>query len=171
MRLHRWSVVAAAGAALLLVTNSPLAAQGATITGRITAQRTGAPIGEARVLLLGSPASATTSDDGRFILRNVRSGVVELQAFRVGYASKKHRLTIGAGETVTADITLADATVQLQEIVITGAGAQRRQELGNSVTTYGNVTKKVEEGAINTLSDLMQSKAAGVIVLPPTTLG
>src|SRR5438874_12008051 len=106
MRQHRWSLAAAAAALVMLAaTSSSLRAQGATISGRVTSQRTGAPIAEVRVLVLGSPQSATTSDDGHYVIRNVRTGVVELQAFRVGYVSKKHRLTVGPGESATADIT------------------------------------------------------------------
>ena len=166
----RWSLLSG-GAALLLALAAPVHAQGTgNISGRVTS-RAGTPISDAKVLVVGSSLSATTSQDGRYTLRGVRAGMVDLQFLRVGYQSRKHKLDLGSNETATVDQSLEEATVNLQEVVITATGQQRRVELGNSVATYGDVSKKVESGAMNSLSGLMQSKAAGVIVLPPTTLG
>jgi TonB-linked SusC/RagA family outer membrane protein len=63
------------------------------------------------------------------------------------------------------------AIVKLQEIVTTATGEQRRVELGNSVTTLGDVTARVETAPITNLSDLLVAKAAGVTVLPGAMTG
>jgi TonB-linked SusC/RagA family outer membrane protein len=170
MRLCRWSLLAGTVLAFSVPVGGPLHAQ-ATITGVVSAKSTNAPLGQARVMAVGTTSATMTSEDGRYTLRNVRAGAIQLQVFRVGYTSKKVSTNVAAGEAVTQNFELDDAAIELQEVVITGTGAQRRQELGNSVTTFGNVSKAVEQGATNTFSDLMQSKAPGVIILPPTTLG
>ena len=168
----RWTFLTGS-AALLLFAALPLQAQGAlgTVTGRVTSSRTGAPISDARVIIVGSTIGVATSEDGRYTLKNVRPGTFDLQFLRVGYVSRKHKVTITGGETTNVDQALEDATIQLQEITVTATGQQRNRELGNTVTNYGNVSKMVEQGPINSLSDAMQSKAPGVVVLPPTTLG
>lgn len=56
-------------------------------------------------------------------------------------------------------------------MVTTATGQQRRVELGNSVTTLGDVAKKVEEMKVTSIGDLLVAKAPGVVTLPGSTLG
>src|SRR4051812_43053822 len=53
------------------------AAQQATITGRVTAATGGEPLGDARVLLVGTALIVNTSADGRYTLRGVPAGAAE----------------------------------------------------------------------------------------------
>ena len=172
MRFGRWRLSAAMAAALTLLTAAArhVDAQ-ASITGRVTAQGTGAPLAEARVLVIGSTLSATTSDDGKFTLRNVAAGNVQLQVLRVGFQSQKKTVSVGAGATVTLDFTMAIAVAQLDEVVTTATGQQRRVELGNAVSTLGDVSKRVEETPNHSISDLLIAKSPGVTLLPGTELG
>jgi TonB-linked SusC/RagA family outer membrane protein len=172
MRLRRWVLPITGGAACVLLALSArsLGAQG-TVTGRVTAKETSAPLGGVNVLVIGANISAVTGDDGNFILHNVGAGAVELQALRVGYRSLKQRVTVTDGQTTTANFELTAAVIQLQEIVTTATGPQRRVELGNAVSMLGDVGKRVEESQIANFSDLLVAKAPGVVVLPASTLG
>src|SRR5947209_3392624 len=80
MRLARFtrlfSRALIAGAMCLVATTAW--AQG-TVTGRVTAQDSNQPLSDARVLAVGTNAAATTAQDGRYTLRGVRSGEIELQ--------------------------------------------------------------------------------------------
>src|SRR4051794_21379031 len=86
------------------------------ITGRITSEGN-APLADARVLVIGTSQSATTGEDGKFTLRNVPAGSVELQALRVGYQSLKKSVNVTAGSTTVADFVMKQAIVQLDEVV------------------------------------------------------
>jgi outer membrane receptor for ferrienterochelin and colicin len=66
---------------------------------------------------------------------------------------------------------LSIAVAQLDEVVTTATGQQRRVELGNAVSTLGDVGKRVEQTEIHTIGDLMVAKAPGVIVLPAVMTG
>ena len=61
---------------------------------------------------------------------------------------------------------MAQAVVQLQDVVTTATGEQRRVELGNTVSTLGDVGKRVETSPITNMSDLLVAKAPGVNILP-----
>ena len=170
MQLGRWRLIAVAGAALSLLTAAGrLSAQG-TINGRVTSQA-GQPLAEARVLAIGTSLSAITGEDGKFVLRNAPVGAVQLQVLRVGFQSQKKNVTVVAGSTANADFILAVAVAQLEEVVTTATGQQRRVELGNSVSTLGDVTKRVEETPNHSMSDLLIAKSPGVTLLPGTELG
>src|SRR5436309_2571330 len=173
MKLGRWRALAAPGAAVLvalLAQAAPLAAQG-TITGRVTTQGTSQPIADARVLVIGSTQSASTAEDGKFTIKNVATGNVQLQVLRVGYASQKKTVNVSNGGTTVTDFALAIAIAQLEEVVTTATGQQRKVELGNAISTLGDVGKRVETVPTHNISDLMIAKSPGVVFLPGTELG
>ncbi|OYV73177.1 MAG: hypothetical protein B7Z72_03065 [Gemmatimonadetes bacterium 21-71-4] len=169
MRLGRWKLVAMNAAALLLLAGSSgaLYAQG-TITGRVTAQGTNEPIGDARVTIIGTSAATATAQDGRYTIRNAPAGAREVRVLRVGYQEQKRAVTITAGQTATLDFSLAASVVKLQDVVTTATGEQRKVELGNAISTLGDVSNRVETSSITDLADLMVAKSPGVVVLTTT---
>ena len=132
----------------VLVAGSVARAQG-TISGRVVARESGAPLGDAHVLALGTNATAVTSQDGRYTLRNVRAGSVEIQVLHVGYSAEKQTVTVTSGQATTADFQLTLAVVRLQDVVTTATGEQRKIELGNNIETLGDVTKRVEQTSMH----------------------
>ena len=145
------------------------AAQG-TITGRVTAVENGRPLAGAHVLLVGSTSVATTGEDGSYSLKNVPVGNWQLQALSVGYESQKKPVSVVRGEPLKVDFTMKAAVVQLQEVVTTATGQQRRAELGNAISTL-NVAKQIEENPNNNLTSAMIAKSPSVTILPGTELG
>ena len=171
MTLGRWKIAVAAAALALTSLGGRLAAQGATVTGHVTAREGGQPLVDARVIVIGGSVSANTGEDGKFTLRNVPLGNLQIQVLRVGYRSVKRTVEVTAGGTTTTDFALEVAVAQLEEVVTTATGQQRKVELGNALSTLGDVGTKVEQSAINNLTDLMVAKAPGVSVLPSPALG
>jgi TonB-linked SusC/RagA family outer membrane protein len=163
----RSALVVAAFAAAPAVAQS----QQAVITGRVTAAGSGEPLADGRVMVVNTSLAVPTGADGRFTLRGVPTGTIQVRVIRVGYQEQKKSVSIAAGATATIDFTMTPAVVQLQEIVTTATGEQRRVEIGNTVTTLGDVAKKVETQPINSLADLMVGKAAGVAVVPGAMTG
>jgi TonB-linked SusC/RagA family outer membrane protein len=122
------------------------------------------------VLLVGSTSVATTGDDGSFTLRGVAAGTWQLQALHVGYESQKKPVTVTSGDSARVEFALTAAVVQLQEVVTTATGQQRRAELGNAVSVL-DISKKVEESPNNNLTSMMIAKSPSVTILPGTELG
>ncbi len=164
MKLTRGLVVAFVCGAATMGGGRALSAQG-TITGRIVAAETNEALTDARVILVGTSLAATSGPDGRYTLRNVPAGAQDVRVLRVGYQERKQTATVAAGQSVTLDFTLTRAMIQLQEIVTTATGEQRRVELGNSIATLGDVSQRVEQGTINDMADLLVAKAPGMTVL------
>jgi TonB-linked SusC/RagA family outer membrane protein len=175
MQLRRtWtagSAVRAILTALLFLGAAPheLAAQLGTISGHV-ANKAGLPLADARVLLVGTTVATSTNSEGRFTLRNVQPGAAEVRVLRVGYAEQKKAVAVSPGATATVEFTLAEAVVQLQEVVTTATGEQRKVELGNALSVI-SAPKRVEETPIHTVSDLLLGKAPGVILQPAAMAG
>ena len=120
-------------------------AQQGTITGRITAEGSGEPLQESRVLLVGTSLFATAGQDGRYTIRNVPAGGYTVRVLRVGHQELKKPVQVATGKNATLDFTLEAAIVKLTEVVTTATGEQRRVELGNSVSTI-DVSSRAQAG-------------------------
>ena len=158
------------GAATLAASGAGVARAQGTITGRVIAQQTNQSLEEVRVIVVGTSVFTTTGADGRYTLRNVPAGTQDVRVLRVGYQEQKKPITVANGQTVMLDFAMAQTVVQLQEVVTTATGEQRRVELGNAVATL-NVAKQVQETPVKNIGDLLVAKAPGVQVLPANMTG
>ncbi len=156
--------------AALLLMPSAMFAQG-TITGLVTAQTAGVPVGGVRVTVVNTNLAATTGADGRYVIRNVPVGQANVRALRVGFLAQTKPASVVAGQPTTLDFIMVEAVVRLQEMVTTATGPQRRIEIGNSVANLGDIAKKVETAPVTSLSDLIVGKAPGVSVLQGSMTG
>ena len=169
--LRAWVAAVICGVALLAAAATRADAQTSTVSGRVTAKENAGPLSDVRVVVVSSNVFAITSADGRYSLRNVPSGGVDIRVLRVGYQEQKRRITLAPGQNeVAVDFILDQAIVQLQEVVTTATGQQRRVELGNTVSTL-DVSRRVAEAPVKNLGDLLAAKAPGVQVLPANMTG
>jgi len=142
------------------------AAQDGTITGTVVDQA-GAPVALARVLLGATNRGAVTSQQGKYVITGVAPGTYELRVAIIGYAGVTQKVTVGAGEGVTADFTLKSVALSLDALTVTASGEQRARENGNAISTI-DASSIVETQPIQNLADLLSARAAGVNILPST---
>lgn len=153
-----------ARSALAILLPSIAAAQTGVITGRVTDESGGAPLEAARVVLSGTSLIETTNREGQYTFRGVGPGTYQLRVLRVGYRPAAQSATLAEGATATLDFAMTAAPVQLDEIVSTATGEQRKLEIGNSVTTI-DAAKVAEQAPITEFANLISGRAAGVQVL------
>ena len=149
---------------LALAAPSFVAAQTGSISGKVTDESGGAPLEAARIVLTGTTRIETTNRDGIYTFRAVAPGSYQVRALRVGYRPATDSVTVADGGHATADFAMAAAPVQLDEIVTTATGEQRKLEVGNVVTTI-DAAKITETAPITEFSNLLSGRAAGVQVL------
>src|SRR4051812_46179822 len=143
---------ALASSVLMLVVSAMALGAQATVTGRITSAERGTGIARARVIALGTTTSAITTEDGRFTLRNLPSGRVDIQALAVGHKPMKKTVTLNGGDSTSLNFELVESMVQLPDVVVSATGElARRVELGNAISTLGNVANNVETKPINNI--------------------
>ncbi len=131
MRLRRLAI-SAASAALLTTAAAVASAQG-TLTGTVTTQPGGTPLQEARILILGTSRVGSSGPDGKYSIPGVPAGTAEIRVIRVGYQEQKKSVRILDGQKAVLDFAMSTTVVQLQEVVTTATGEQRRVEVGNAV--------------------------------------
>jgi TonB-linked SusC/RagA family outer membrane protein len=132
---------------LWLLAAAPLAAQQATvtITGRVETDEK-VPIPGAVVQVVGIPFSTITRGDGRYTLtipatRLTPGSTINLTARAISYKPRTGALVVD-GNQLGLDFTLPPNPLQLNEIVVTGAGTE------SEVAKLGNVRNNVDSTAI-----------------------
>jgi TonB-linked SusC/RagA family outer membrane protein len=142
---------------------APVAAQQGGIEGTVTDQATGQALEAARVLITGTNRIETTNRDGKYHFREVTEGSYQVRVLRLGFKPVTDTANVAPGESVTLDFAMEPAPVQLDEIVSTVTGEQRKLELGNAVSTIDAATI-TQEAPITEFGNLLSGRAAGVTV-------
>ena len=139
------------------------------IVGRVTDARSQQPVIGATVSVDGTLIAGSTGSDGRYRLANVPPGSRAVSVRRISFASAKQTVTVVAGRDTPLDFELQSAAISLDQIVITGtAGGETRRSIGNAVSTI-DVSDALSKSAAPSLSALLQSRAAGVVVSTGTS--
>lgn len=164
MTIVRWLFVAFIAGAVIAI---PAAAAGqarGTVVGTVVAEETQSPLVGVQVIIVGTNIGSLTNQDGRYIISNAPAGTREVRVVRLGYSAGTQTVTVTAGESVTADFALSQSAIALEGLMVSVTGqTQRRREVGNSVANI-NVAD-IELAPIQTFSQLLQGRAAGVTVL------
>ncbi|HKT61331.1 MAG TPA: carboxypeptidase-like regulatory domain-containing protein, partial [Gemmatimonadales bacterium] len=139
---------------------APVPAATGTVLGRVTDARTGQGLEGAEVLLERTRWRAVTGEEGRYRLEEIEPGSYTLSVRRIGYAKQTHAVTLASDEETTVDIALEPVVTQLDEVVTTATGEQRRLELGHVVGRI-NADSLVKEAPISDLTELLTARVPG----------
>jgi TonB-linked SusC/RagA family outer membrane protein len=147
-------------------------AQTGRITGQVTDTAGGRALSGVAITVVGEGDRALgavrTDAAGRYTLGAVAAGSVQVRARMFGYGPKDRSVTVTAGQTITADFALAERSVQLDQIVVTGTGgAVERRSVGNVIETI-DASEVLKTSAPRSVEQLIGARTPGVVVLPAT---
>ena len=150
------------GLALLLLTPEPGAGQGAggTVRGVVTEAGSPTPLGGTLISVDGSRASAVSTPDGRFVLRNIGTGTVTIRFRHLGHQTLIRTVDMSANAELTMNVALVPTTTRLDAVVTTATGDQSRRSFGNVVNTV-NADSVVLAASIANVNELLQARVPG----------
>jgi TonB-linked SusC/RagA family outer membrane protein len=125
-----------------------------TVVGQVTATDTGQPLANVNVLIVGTGLGSLTNENGRFLILRVPPGAHEVEVSSIGYASTRAAFTVMAGETANVNAQLTVDPLSLDEIIVTGYGTARKEELTGSVVSIPSV--RLELPTTTTFQDVIQ---------------
>jgi TonB-linked SusC/RagA family outer membrane protein len=134
------------------------------IVGHVTDGSTERPVRNARVSIDGTTHSVLTQSDGSFHFTGIATGTHHVTVRRIGYQVYSEAVAVSAGAATTMHAVLSTAATRLNEIVTTAVGDQRRLEVGN-VIAHLNVDSIAKTAPVNSLTDLLSARAAGVQIV------
>jgi TonB-linked SusC/RagA family outer membrane protein len=131
-------------------------AQSRFVSGNVTSTVDGMGIPGASIAVQGTKIGTTTDFDGNYKIE-AKTGDVLVFTF-IGFKSQK--VTVGTQQTI--NVTLAEETSELKEVVVIGYGSQRKTLVTTAVTQVSgeNLTKTNTTNALQAL----QGQAAGLQV-------
>jgi len=141
---------------LLLISSLSIMAQSKTIQGVIT-DPSGFPLPGASITVDGTQNSASTDFDGKYSLKGVNP-TDKITFSYVGLISQ----TITVGQRSSINVTFAQSTQNLNEVVV-AYGTQKRTKVTGAVSTVSS--KDIAAVPITNAESALQGRAAGVTVV------
>ena len=145
---------------LLFFSFSTALAQNKTITGKVTDSKDGSPIIGVTIQVKGSRSGTTTNTSGDFSFTVPASAKI-LAVSAVGYEDQDVPI-----DSDNLTILLVASTSSLDEVVVVGYGTARKKDLTGAVASVQE--KDFNRGVITAPDQLIQGKAAGVLVINNT---
>lgn len=127
------------------------------ITGVIK-DRTGEPVIGASIRVKGTGNGAMTDIEGKYTLRNVPSDAVLI----ISYLGMKTQ-EIEVADRSVINVSLEDASVMMDEVVVVGYGTQRKVNLTGSVSAV-NFDEQLSSRSLSNTSLALQGKVAGLAI-------
>ena len=141
--------------------NTFTAAAQAILSGTVTNQNNETIPGVA-VKIIGTQQGTITDINGYYTL-NLAGGNYSLEFSFVGYEKINRTITLAANNPQVLNITLAEESKLMNEVVIVGYGTQRRRESVGSITKVDSKELKEVIGA--SFQTQLQGKAPGVNII------
>lgn len=136
-------------------------AQG-SLTGTVSDSQTGDPLPGANVLIQQLGVGASAALDGTYTVENVQPGTYNVRVTFLGYRTINREVTISAG-TNTQNFSMQLDFLGLDEMVVTGYGEVRRDQLSTSIARVS--ADQIADISIGSTDALLQGIAPGVEVV------
>jgi hypothetical protein len=143
---------------VLLLPLSSLYSQQGVIQGRVFNTNNNEPVMFASVAIFGTSIGSTTDLDGNFLFTGLEPGYVELRVSSVGFETYvSGAIEVTNAKKVFLDVALAEANVQLEEVVIKASPFRKIDE--SPVSLQRISIKEIEKspGGNRDISKVIQS--------------
>lgn len=140
----------------LLLLSVMTIAQRRALSGVVT-DPDGAPIEGVTVTVRGSQVATVTNFKGAFTI-NVPDKTASLVFTSIGYQEK----AVAIGSNATINATMQRETVQTEEVVVVGYGAQKKSDLTGSVAVVP--IAEMQKAPVRSFVEALAGRVAGVVV-------
>ncbi|MFN2603688.1 MAG: SusC/RagA family TonB-linked outer membrane protein [Gemmatimonadaceae bacterium] len=149
------------------------AAQGVTLSGRVTNATSGTPLANASVSIPTMRAGATTDAEGRYNFTipaaNATGQTVTVSARRLGYLVSSVQVQL-SGTGIITDFRLTPVAAELVGVVITGLGTEReKSQLGTAQQELSS--RQLNQTKTQSILNSIQGKVSGVSITASGTQG
>lgn len=144
-------------------TAAPALAQTGTVQGQVTDANSSRPLSNAQIVIEGTGIGMLTNSSGRFVLLNVPVGEQVVHVTLIGYEEMRQTVTVSADQTASVDIQMSSTAISLNEIVVTGLGAETtRRALGTTVEVLSE--EDIALAPVQSVDQLLQGRVPGATV-------
>jgi TonB-linked SusC/RagA family outer membrane protein len=140
----------------------------ARLTGRVVDAVTNQPLAAANIFILGTPITATTGPDGRFVIASAPTGIFTIEAKRLGYGADRFENTRLRADSVTVlEFKLRDTPMRLDQVTV--SGTINETSVAKSTITVDKLTAEdLPVPTTTSVAGAVMGKVAGVAVTRPS---
>lgn len=138
-------------------------AQNRSVTG-VVKDSYGEPVIGASILVVGTTNGTITDMDGGYTLKDVSSDAI-LKFSYIGF--KTQEIQVKGRQVI--DVTMADESVMMEEMVVIGYGSVKKADLTGAVSVVK--PEEVKHKVNTSIGDMLQGTAAGVSVRSTGEIG
>lgn len=135
--------------------------QAAQLKGQVVGSN-GEPIIGATIMVKGTKNGTVTDFDGNFSISNVQSGTLVISY--VGYKTKE----IAFHGTAPINVTLAEDSKALDEVVVVGYGTQKKSDVTGSVTSVNK--DRLSQLPVTNVMQALEGATSGVLVTQSSSI-
>jgi hypothetical protein len=140
----------------------------ARITGKVTDLSTGEPLLGANVMVLGTPVTATTGADGRFVIVSAPTGIFSIEARRLGYTPNRvENVRLVADSVTTLNFVMNASMLRLDQITVTGT-VQETSVAKATITVDKLTSEDLPVPPTTSAAGAIAGKVAGVAITRPS---
>lgn len=143
---------------LLCCFNGLAQAQNRDITGTVKLGEKGETVPGVTVLVKGTTNGASTDLEGNYKVSVPAQADVTLRVSYLGYVTKE----VKVGQGTTGNVTLAEDSKQLDDVVVIGFQAIERKDVTGSVTSVN--AQQIKDIPVNSAAEALAGRLAGVQV-------
>ncbi|MHB1193547.1 MAG: SusC/RagA family TonB-linked outer membrane protein [Longimicrobiales bacterium] len=134
------------------------------ISGIVRSADTQRPLSGAQVFVQGTRIGGLSNQEGRYLINGVPAGTHQVRVTIIGYAQTGQTVTVAAGQTVTADFSMAESAVSLEGLVVTGTAKEvRAREVGNALDAV--TSRELESTPVTNAENILAGRVPGLTVL------
>ncbi|MEM1268999.1 MAG: TonB-dependent receptor [Bacteroidota bacterium] len=126
---------------------APVLAQTGSVEGTVR-DASGAPLPGATVQVVNTSLGTTTNLDGQYRIDEIPVGAQTLVVRFVGFAPVRQAVTVETGQTAQVDITLSDAALSLDQVVVTASRTAERSVAAAAAVSVRPAEVVRERGAV-----------------------
>ena len=139
---------------MLFLSISIFAQDSFTLKGKVTSGEDNLPIPGVNLIIVGTTTGTSTDFDGNYTI-NVKSGDV-LQFSYVGFTTQ----TVIISNQTQLNVVMQEDTNELDEIVVTGYGTQKKSHLTGAISKVTN--ENLDQIAVSRVDDALVGQVSGV---------
>ncbi len=130
------------------------------IQGLITDANTDEPLAGVNIILENTNMGAASDNDGYYLIQDVPPGQYLLLVNYIGFQTQSKSVDIVAGERTVQNFALKESILEMNEIVVTGTGAEtRKKELTTAVSTIS--AREIDISPTESIDKLLLGRVAG----------
>ncbi len=143
-------------------------ARRARIIGTVTDVATRLPLAGVNIFVVGTPITASTGPDGRFIIPSAPVGIYAIDARRLGYApSRQNNVRLHADSVTSLTFALTTAATRLDQVTV--AGSMDETSVAKSTISVEKITSEnLPVPPTSSAAGILAGKVAGVAITRPS---